>query len=89
MASGYFYFYTSYITTMIFSNIIICLEKKKQKLKEYQKNYREANKSRKSAKSRNLIKNALLYPLQTSTFDDLFSYLYTWSYLNNLTSEIF
>ena len=62
---------------------------KKQKLKEYQKKYSEANKSRKSAKSRNLIKNALLYPLQTSTFDDLFSYLYARYYLNNLTSEMF
>ena len=28
--------------------VIICLKKKKQKLKEYQKNYRKANKSRKS-----------------------------------------
>ena len=37
-------------------------EEKKQKLKEYQKNYREFNKSIKSAESRNLIKNALLYP---------------------------
>ena len=37
-------------------------EEKKQKLKEYQKNYRETNKSIKSAESRNLIKNALLYP---------------------------
>ena len=27
---------------------IICLKKKKQKLKEYQKNYSEANKSRRS-----------------------------------------
>ena len=32
---------------------------KKQKLKEYQKKYREANKSRKSAKSRNLIKKCI------------------------------
>ena len=37
-------------------------EEKKQKLKEYQKNYRETNKSIKSAESRNSIKNALLYP---------------------------
>ena len=36
-------------------------EEKKQK-QEYQKNYRETNKSIKSAESRNLIKNALLYP---------------------------
>ena len=32
---------------------------KKQKLKEHQKKYSEANKSRKSAKSRNLIKNCI------------------------------
>ena len=36
-------------------------EEKKQK-QEYQKNYGETNKSIKSAESRNLIKNALLYP---------------------------
>ena len=37
-------------------------EKQKQKLKEYQKNYCEANKSRKSAKQKFNLKNALLYP---------------------------
>ena len=30
------------------TDIIVCLRKKKQKLKEYQKNYCEANKSKKS-----------------------------------------
>ena len=36
-------------------------EEKKQKLKSYQKDYHEANKSKK------LIKHALLYPQQSST----------------------
>ena len=37
-------------------------EKQKQNLKEYQKNYCEANKSRESAKQKFNLKNALLYP---------------------------
>ena len=41
-------------------------EEKKQKLKEYQRDYHEAN------KGRNLAKNALLYPQQTSTLLILF-----------------
>ena len=41
-------------------------EEKKQKLKEYQRDYHEAN------KGRNLAKNALLYPQQTSSLLILF-----------------
>ena len=47
-------------------------EEKKQKLKEYQTNYCEANKSRKPWLN---FKNAWLYPWQASNFVDLFSYL--------------
>ena len=33
---------------MVTIDIIICLRKKKQRLKEYQRDYREANKGKKS-----------------------------------------